>query len=105
MSRIYKMIEEQVNNLLRFQLEDDLTGRIQYNQWISGPKVIKPIIQLLTTLLFLAVVLFFGVYLWNNGLQPVFPNVIAKLNPADPNQASSPYTQLLLTLMALMMII
>lgn len=105
MSKIYKLIEEQVNILLRFVLEDERTGQIQYGQWIKGPKWVKPAVQLITTLIFLAIVLFFGVYLWNFGLQPVFPGVVAKINPADPNQAANPYTQLILSLLAMMMIV
>jgi len=103
MSKIYKLIEEQVNNILRWRLEDDLTGQIQYNQWISGPKVVKPIIQLIATFIFLFVVLFFGLYLWNYGLHPAFPGVVAKIDPLNPAQAANPYTQLILTLLALMM--
>ncbi len=103
MSKIYLLIQEQVNNLLRFVLEDNETGEIQYSSWVPGPKWVKPIIQLLTILIFLAVVLFFGLYLWNYGLQPAFPGIVAKLNPNDPNQASNPYTQLILTLLALIM--
>lgn len=104
MSKIYKLIEEQVNILLRFVLEDDRTGQIQYGQWIKGPKWVKPAVQLLTTLVFLAVVLFFGLYLWNFGLQPAFPGLVAKIDSSNPAQAANPYTQLVLTLLAMMMI-
>jgi hypothetical protein len=103
MSKIYKLIEDQVNILLRFVLEDEYTGQIQYGKWISGPKWVKPFIHLITTLVFLFVVLFFGLYLWNFGLHPVFPGVVAKIDPMNPVQSSNPYSQLVLTLVALMM--
>ena len=103
MSKIYKLIEEQVNILLRFLLEDEKTGQVHYPAWLPGGKYIKPVVQLLTILVFLAVVLIFGVYLWNYGLQPAFPGIVARLDPMNPSQASNAYTQLVLTLIALMM--
>lgn len=104
MSKIYNMIESQINNLLRFKLEDDWSGEIKYNKWISGPKAVKPFVQAITTLIFLAVILTFGLYLWNTGLVPVFPGIVAPIDPTNPSQAANPYVQLILTLLALMML-
>ena len=104
MSRIYNLIEDQVNILLRFVLEDDMTGQIQYGRWIRGPKWVKPAVQLITTIVFIGIILSFGLFLWNYGLHPVFPGVVARIDPSNSAQAANPYTQLVLTLLALMML-
>jgi hypothetical protein len=103
MSKIYVLIETQVNNLLRLMMEDDYTGQIQYGPLIKGPKWVQPIVSLITTLVFLGIALTFGIYLWNYGIQPVFPGIVAKIDGANPAQASSVYLQLVITLIALMM--
>jgi hypothetical protein len=103
MSKIYTMIENQVNTLLEFTMVDD-SGNLQFSSLIPNPKWIKPIVQIITAVIYLAIVLFFGLYLWNFGLQPVFPGIIAKIDPANPAQAANPYTQLILTLLAIMML-
>lgn len=103
MSKLYKLIEEQVNILLRFIMEDD-RGQIQYGKWIQGPKWVKPFIQFVTTIIFLLIILAFGLYLWNYGLHPVMPGLIARIDSNNPLQARNPYAQLVLTLLALMLI-
>ncbi len=103
MSKIYMLIENQVNNLLRLVMEDDYSGQIQYGPWIKSAKWVQPIVTALTTLIFLAIALSFGIYLWNYGIQPVFPGIVAKIDGLNPAQASNTYVQLIITLIAIMM--
>jgi hypothetical protein len=102
MSKLYNLIENQVNIVLRILMEDNETGQIQYGAWISGPKWVKPIIALITTIVFLVILLIFGLFLWNNGLHRVMPNVFAEIN--DNNSYENKYTQIVITLLALMLI-
>jgi hypothetical protein len=103
MSRIYALIEEQVNNILRMILEDDETGQIKWNGIISGPTRIRPFITFVSFFVFLALILTVGVFFWNKGLQPVFPGIVAKIDSNNPAQAPSEYVQLVTTLFAIMM--
>lgn len=103
MSKIYSLIESQVNNILRIMLVDDYTGEINYGTMIPGPKWVAPVVSILTSVVFLMIVLTFGVFLWNKGLHPVFPNVVAVIDSKNPLQASSEGMQLVLTLFALML--
>lgn len=104
MSTLYSMIENQINLLLRFFLETD-EGEIRYTDLLSGPKQIKAFITLLSALLFIVLVIFFGLYLWNQGLQPVFPSVISPIGLEKPfEQSKNPFFQLILTLIALTLV-
>ena len=103
MSKIYSLIESQVNNILRIVLVDDYTGEVHYGAIIPGPKWVAPVVSFLTSVVFLLIVLTFGVFLWNKGLHPVFPNIVAQINGNNPAQASSEGMQLVLTLFALML--
>lgn len=105
MSNFYKIIENQVNIILRFVLSEDDKGELQYGSWVSGPRWVQLFVQVLTLLLFLTIVSIFGVYLWNNGISAVFPNVVQPLGvpPSEIKQRDNPYLQLIITLFALMM--
>lgn len=103
MSKIYSLIETQINNILRVVLVDDYTGEIKYGSMIPGPKWVAPVVSVLTSMVFLLIVLTFGVFLWNKGLHPVFPNIVAPIDGNNPIQSSSPGVQLVLTLFALML--
>ena len=103
MSRIYNLIENQVNSILRLLLEDNQTGQVDYS-WVGGPKWIQPIVTLITSVLFLTVLLSFGLYLWNFGLVPVFPGLVAPISSTNTAQAANPFIQLVITFIALMMI-
>jgi len=102
MSKLYQLIQDQVDNIVRVLSKEDVQGNVYYPAWLGGNKYVKPVIQILSLLIFIFVALFFGVYLWNNGLQPVLPGVVAKIDPANMAQSSSPSVQMLLTLLALM---
>ncbi len=103
MSKIYNLIESQVNTILRLVLEDDRTGQIDYG-WLGGAKYIQPLVMFITSVIFLFIILNFGLYLWNFGLAPVFPGLVAPISAANPSQASNPLIQLVITFMALMLI-
>lgn len=106
MSKIYTLIEDQVSNIVRIILEDEDTGELKFGSFIKGPKWVKPAISIITAFVFLFIALFFGLYLWNYGLAPVFPSLVAKIDPVSrPDQAGNPYVQLFLTLIALMMFV
>ena len=104
MSRIFTLIEEQVNNIVRILLEDQETGELMFGSWLPTPSYIQPLVSAVAIVLFLGLILVFGVYLWNKGLHPAFPGIVAKLDASNPNQSGSPYTQLLITLLAIMTI-
>jgi len=95
------MIENQVNNLLRIKMEDDVTGTISYGPYLRGPKWVKPFVQILSALIAIGILLFFGQYLWNKGLVPVMPNILAPIDGSSPMQ-QEPLYQLILTLLALL---
>jgi len=103
MSKIYTLIENQVNALLRVRMEDDFTGEINYGPWIKGPKWVQPFVTGITIIIFIIIFMIFGLALWNYGIQPVLPGIVAKIDGANPAQAASPYVQLMITLLAFMM--
>jgi len=103
MSKIYQLIETQINSLLQFILQDAHTGEIQFNQWIRGPALFRSIVQFISIVVFIILALMFGVYLWNFGIVPVLPGLAAPITSADPAQAANPYVQLIVSLIALMM--
>jgi hypothetical protein len=100
---MYALIESQVNNIMKVMLVDDQTGEVYYGGLVPGPKWVGLIVQLIASIVFLSVALFFGLYLWNYGLAPVFPNIVAPISPSNPSQSGNAYVQLTLTLFALMM--
>lgn len=103
MSKIYAIIESQVNNILRLNMEDE-NGVVQYGTLIPAPKYIQPFISLLTALIIVILVSIFGLFLWNQGLHATMPNVFAEIATGQPGQAQKPFVQLLITLLALMFI-
>jgi hypothetical protein len=92
MSKLYTLIEQQVNNFLRLVFEDD-SGNVEYGGIIPGAKWVAPVIQFIAILVFLFIILFVGQYLWNKGLVPAFSFV----------QEIEDSQQMLLTLFALIM--
>lgn len=102
MSKIYQLIEEQINNIFRINMEES-NGQLRLPGWIPGPQFVRPLIQFVSAIIFIAIVLYFGVRLWNFGIQPVLPGIVAPIQPGQPGQNSTPETQLLLTLLAFLM--
>lgn len=105
MPKLFDMIEEQINIMLRFVLEDDETGQVHYNSWIPGPKWVRPIIYFFSLLIYFLVILMFGLFLWNQGLHVAFPSMVAHIGPGQAFQLANPYSQLITSLVALMFII
>lgn len=103
MPRLYSLIEDQINNLFRFQMEDE-NGSVQYNKYIQGPKMLRPVISFVAAMIFLLIILTFGIYLWNHGLSPVMPNIFMKIDSMNPSQFSNSYIQLFITLLGLSMV-
>jgi hypothetical protein len=104
MPRLYDMILEQSNILLRFFLEDD-SGQVNYGPLIKGPKWVKPILYVMSIFIYLSILMVFGKYLWNQGLQVAFPGVVAHIGQGVSQQLPNPYQQLMVTMVALMFIL
>lgn len=100
MSKLYNLIEGQVNTFLRFFMETD-EGQIRYTDLLSGPKQIRAFITLASAILFGIVTSLFGLYLWNQGLHPVFPSLIAPIGGKAFPQSENPFYQLIVTLVAI----
>ena len=104
MPKLYGIIEDQVNNILRFFMEDPFSGNVAYNALIPGPAYIKPVIQGIAILLYLVILLVAGLFLWNQGLHVAFPNVVAAFGD-QPIRVYNSYVQLIISLVAIMMIL
>lgn len=103
MPALYNLFEKYVNLLIKLFLEFFYTDEEKASKKF-GPMLIQFVVQLITLVFFTAVVLYYGVFLWNRGLQPAFPGVVAKLSPSDPNQLGNTYSQLVLTMLAVIML-
>lgn len=103
MPTIYNIIYEQTMSLVRFNIEKE-DGTIDYSYIIPDQRWIKPIVHIISSLLYVLFALIFGVFLWNKGLEPVFPGLIAKMD-GGKGQQKSPYTQFVLTFFAIGMLI
>lgn len=99
MSKLYSLIEDQVNIILRLIFEDD-NGEVAGD---SAPKYLFLALKLISALFFLLVVLLAGLYLWNYGIAAVFP-IVDAIGEPKPAQLDNPYMQLVITLLALMMV-
>lgn len=105
MSRLYNIIEGQVNNLLQLIMTDE-SGNVDWgfwNQYIK-PTSIRLLINVIASILYLMLLMLLGLYLYNQGLHVLAPSVLqpigyGKVYQQDPN----PYYQLLVSLFALMM--
>lgn len=100
MSRLYTIIENQVNNLLQYLMIDE-AGRIQYNSIIPTPDSIRPAIVILTMMFFIAIVSTLGIFLWNQGLSPLLP---VEPITGSGKQLKNKYLQLFLTLVSINML-
>lgn len=106
MSKFYNLIESQVNLLARLIMEDD-QGNVNWAFWNSyvKPKNMRFVINVIASLLYLALLMSVGVYLWNQGIHVMMPSIIQPLGFGKSYQQSqNPYFQLLITLFAMMML-
>jgi hypothetical protein len=101
MSRLYNLIEQQAINVMKLIINQQTDQEnVQWYLQYGGP-----IVSAIATLVFLLVIFVFGLFLWNQGLHAVMPNVVAQIGGGMYNQYNNPYTQLIVTLIALMMIL
>ncbi len=100
MSKLYTLIEDQVSLLLRTIYEDDY-GQYHFGSFVSNMKILNAILFIMTMLIFIAIVMMFGLFLWNYGLATVF-TFIRPIGNTEVKQVGE-YTQLMITLVALMM--
>lgn len=103
MPTIYNIIYEQVMSLVRFNIEKE-DGTVDYSYIIPDQRWIKPIVHVISSLIFILFALIFGVILWNKGLAPVFPGILVKMDGGKGQQKSA-YVQFVLTFFALSMLI
>lgn len=103
MPTIYNIIYEQVMSMIRFNIEKE-DGSIDYSYIIPDQRWVKPIVHVISSLIFIFIALIFGVVLWNKGLAPVFPGIIVKMD-GRKGQQKSQYAQFVLTFFALSMLI
>ena len=77
MSRIYNIIEGQVNNILRMAMEGE-EGQVDWDFWSQyiAPKYIRIIVNLLASIIYLMLFSMLGLYLWNQGIHVMAPNVV-----------------------------
>lgn len=103
MSRIYSIIESQVDNIVTMIMTNE-AGQIEWsfwNQYISS-KYIRFAITLLASFIYLMLIGMVGLYAYNYGLFPIMPNVLRPIGKGPiPEQSSNPYYQLFLTVFAI----
>lgn len=109
MSRLYNLIEDQILNLVAAVSvvnPNDEVIFLGFNIKAQRP-LVNFVIKLISALIYLGLALYFGVMLWNQGLAAVMPNIVSAIGapgvvvPQLPNE----YTQLVVTLFALMFIL
>lgn len=93
MSKLYSMVETQIGTLVSNMNVDSVLGLN-----------LVMFVKIASSIVYIAIVLTFGIYLWNHGFQPLFPGLAAKIDGNDSNQFSNEYAQLIMTLLALMML-
>ena len=102
MSRLFALIQTQVDNLFKFNVQSD--QGLVLPAWIPHQMYLRPLINIISAVFFILIVLMFGKFLWNQGLAPVF-NVISPIGEFDRRPQYSAFMQLIVTLLALMMIL
>jgi hypothetical protein len=102
MSKLFSLIQTQVDNLFKFNVQSD--QGLVLPTWIPHQMYLRPVINIISAIFFILVVLMFGKFLWNQGLAPVF-SVIAPIGEFDRRVQYPAFTQLIVTLLALMMIL
>ena len=104
MSRIYNIIEGQVNNILRMTMEGD-EGQVDWNFWgqYIAPKNIRIMVNILASIVYLMLFSMLGIYVWNQGIHVMAPNVVKSFGSKQYKQDKNEYFQLFVTLLAIMM--
>lgn len=104
MSRIYSIIEGQINNILRIVMEGD-EGQVDWDFWSQyiAPKYIRVLVNLLASIIYLMIFSVLGIYLWNQGLHVMAPSVLKPFGNKSYKQDKNEFFQLFVTLLALML--
>lgn len=110
MSRLYNWIESNVAALIN-SITTDSQGNFVPNMLITDNKTFNSVLNVVTIILFILIVLIFGVFLWNQGLAAV-TNIVKPIGYGSdingvqmgPRQLRSKYAQLVVTLIALMIL-
>ncbi len=105
MSRIYNFIQSQVNELLKTALIND-DGEFDAGKagsWL-GPGMIPLLIAVMTSLVYILVLSVVGIYLWNNGLHVMAPDVLKPFGSGVVyKQNANQFALLFITLLAMVM--
>lgn len=101
MSKILSLLSSQVG-VLYTMFSRDTSDEVLYG-WDKGSPSVRLTIQLVTVIVFIMLIVMVGLYLWNRGLHPVFPSIIAPIDGTSLNQFKDPYRQLIVTVLAIMM--
>lgn len=102
MSRLFTIIQNQIEAVLRVVMEGD-DGQVDWSYWgqFMPPKYLRVIIAFIAGLLYLLVMSVVGMYLWNQGLSVMAPSVIRPFGSSVYSQSQNPFFQLFITLFAL----
>ncbi len=96
MLKLYNFIESQIDSLFTGQVGGGLYDQI-------GNEAVRILVSVLTIIVMLLLVLFFGVLLWNQGLASVLP--IKAIGTGSVKQLDNDYIQLIVTLLAISMLV
>lgn len=96
--QLLDLLIENVKIILNYFIDEKYLDADQYRFWAKWG---IPVVNILGALLYLVVFATVGVYLWDQGLAPVFPGIVRPLAKKHAMLAR-PRLQLLVTLFALM---
>ena len=80
-------------------------GQVDWDFWSQyiAPKYIRIIVNLLASIIYLMLFSMLGLYLWNQGIHVMAPNVVKSFGSKQYKQHKNEYFQLFVTLLAIMM--
>ena len=101
MSRLYSIIEGQVNNILRIIMEGE-QGQVDWDFWSQyiTPKYLRVSISLFASIVYLTILSMVGIYLWNQGIATMAPGIVKPFGNKAVSQDKNQYFQLFITLFA-----
>jgi len=107
MPQLFDMIKTQITSLARILFEDPYgnTKDVVIMGYVVPYKWMSFLINALSAVTYLIILIFFGLFLWNRGLQPVFPNFVEPIGASPYAQVEHEGVQLFLTLLAIFMIV
>lgn len=96
--QLLDLLVENVKLILNFFIDEKYLNPDQYRFWSKWG---IPIVNVLGAFLYLVLFATLGVYLWDQGLAPVFPGIVKPLRE-NRKMLAMPRVQLFVTLFALM---